>query len=314
MVQLQEALKSGKEPDDVLKSQIWRFAGEVLLDVPDCPVQLASAVHTLMGRDPPPQESLNGTVQPVSERQTHTRQALDAIMCTAQTMRQQQQSQAMQQQSNTGLQSSAGPACSALQATPSGPLQVNLFQQMQEAMAAAASNDQNPEQHSMRMMATHMASAMIAQVLQVLQHRDEVHQAAMRQMSATVDNLSHQLQRVESKLDSNASFYPLMALTMAQLSHQTHHLAQYLANNVRCGAGSAGQLSPAASPRLPVATPQRKQLQRQDNARNKAKKQLLQGENQSQIAQAVQRPVVSGLRIVYPGSAGEAYWCSWMGR
>lgn len=129
---------------------------------------------------------------------------------------------------------------------------------MQEAMSTAASSDQNSEQHSMRIMATYMASAMMAPVLQVLQHRDEVHQVGMRQMSAKVDNLSHQLQRVESKLDSNASFYPLMALTMAQLSPQTHHLAQYLATNVRSGAGSASQLSPAASPRLPVATPQKK--------------------------------------------------------
>lgn len=69
------------------------------------------------------------------------------------------------------------------------------------------------------------------------------------QMLAKVDNLSHQLQRVASKLDSNASFYPLMALTMAQLSHQTHHLAQHSATNVRSGAGGAGQLSPAAKPR-----------------------------------------------------------------
>lgn len=118
MVQLREALKRGKAADDMLKSQIWRFAGEVLLDVPDCPVQLAAAVHTLLGRDRPPQESLNGTVQLVSERQTHTRQALDAIICTTHAMRQQQQSQAMQQQSNTGLQSSAGAASSALQPPP----------------------------------------------------------------------------------------------------------------------------------------------------------------------------------------------------
>lgn len=180
MVYLQEALKSGKEPDDVLKTWIWRFAGELLLEIPDCPVQLAAAVHTLMGRDPHLQESLNGAVQPVSERQIHTRQALDAIMSTAQTMRQQQlsqamqqqqQSQAMQQQSNTGLQSSAGPASSSLQPPPPGPLQVSLFQQMQEG---TASSDQNSEQHSMRMMATHMASATMAPMLQVLQYRDEV--------------------------------------------------------------------------------------------------------------------------------------------
>ena len=311
----QEALRSGKEPDDVLHSQIWRFAGKVLLEVPDCPVQLAQAVRTLMGRGPLPQDFVDSIGQQLSERQTHTRQAMDAIMQTGQTMRQQQQSQAAQQQANVDPQRSTDAAAStALQASPA-PLQVSIFQQIEQAMAAAASSSQHPEQHSMHMMATHMAAAMMSPVLQALQHRDEVHQAAMRQMSAKVDNLSQQLQRIESKLDSNASFYPLMALTMAQLSHQTHHLAQYLSISSRSGAGSASQYSPAASPRQPVATPQRKQLQRQDNARTKAKKQLLRGEDQPQSDQAILgRSITNGLNTVYPGSGGEAYWCSSMGK
>lgn len=80
-------------------------------------------------------------------------------------------------------------------------------------MAAVASSDLTSEQHSMRLMATHIASAMMSPVLQVLQQRDEAQQAAMRQTSAKINNVSHQLQRIESKLDSSASFYPLMALT-----------------------------------------------------------------------------------------------------
>ena len=167
----------------------------------------------------------------------------------------------------------------------------------------------------MCVMASHLASAMMSPVLQALQHRDEMHQAAMRQMSAKVDNLSQQLQRIERKLDSNASFYPLMALTMAQLSHQTHHLAQFLSVSSRSGAGSASQQSPTASPRQPVATPQRKQLQRQSNAHTKAEKQLLRGEDQPHSTQAAPGgSVATGLKIVYPGSGGEAYWCSWMGK
>ena len=34
---VQGALKNCKEPDDVLQSQIWRFAGQLLLDVPKLP-------------------------------------------------------------------------------------------------------------------------------------------------------------------------------------------------------------------------------------------------------------------------------------
>jgi len=77
----------------VLQSQIWRFAGQLLLDVPNCPVRLSQAVHSLMGTEPSAQGSANSPVMQVSECQTHARQALDAISLTAQTLRQQQQSQ-----------------------------------------------------------------------------------------------------------------------------------------------------------------------------------------------------------------------------
>jgi len=60
---VQKALKNGKEPDDVLQSQIWRFAGQLLLDVPNCPVQLSYAVHSLMGTEPFAQGSVNSPVR-----------------------------------------------------------------------------------------------------------------------------------------------------------------------------------------------------------------------------------------------------------
>ena len=103
---VQEALKNGKEPDDVLQSQIWRFAGQLLLDVPNCPVQLSQAVHSLMGTEPSAEGSVNSPVRQISERQAHACQALDAISPTAQTLRQQQQSQPALQGSASGAQHS----------------------------------------------------------------------------------------------------------------------------------------------------------------------------------------------------------------
>ena len=85
----------------------------------------------------------------------------------------------------------------------------------------------------MRQMAVQMATACMAPVLQVMKQRDEAHQAEVRQLTATVASMSGQLQRMESKVDSNASFYPLMSLAMAQLSQQTHGLAQYLSASFR---------------------------------------------------------------------------------
>ena len=57
----------------------------MLLDVPDCPVQLAQAVYILMGKDPP-EYLLNSPVRQVSERQARTAEALDAISLTAKTV------------------------------------------------------------------------------------------------------------------------------------------------------------------------------------------------------------------------------------
>ena len=83
-----------------------------------------------------------------------------------------------------------------------------------------------------------------------------------------------------------------------------------------------------------MKTPDRERLHKQANARNKARKQvptvqqrldeLAQGSqaagaprdaSQAQGAQAVLSGApVKGVQIVYPGSAGEAYWCKWEGR
>ena len=68
---LQEALHNQHEPGHVLSTAIWRLAGQLLLNVPDCPAQLAHAVHPLMGRDPPP-ALLGNPVQQVSDREAHT--------------------------------------------------------------------------------------------------------------------------------------------------------------------------------------------------------------------------------------------------
>ncbi len=148
-------------------------------------------------------------------------------------------------------------------------------------------------------------------------------------MLAQMERMDRRLQCIEGKLDSNASFYPLMA--MAQLDQQTHALAQYITVGYR---SSAAPLSPAVSPRAATVTPDKKRLARQSNARELAKKQVAnvqqrmdqQGQTsmpsgapiddvQAPSARAVlSRPPLNGVQVVYPGSAGGAYWCKWEGR
>ena len=276
---VQEALKNGKEPDDVLQSQIWRFAGQLLLHVPNCPVQLSQAVHSLMGTEPSAQDSVNSPVRQINDRQAHARHALDAISLTAQTLRQQQQSQPALQGSASGVQHSNAFTAGAFQSWQQQQPQVNVFQQMQSALAAlnpsATAGSSTPESSTMYHMASAMATAIMTPFLQILEQQQERQQERQQEerrwMLAQMERMDRRLQCIEGKLDSNASFYPLMALAMAQLSQQTHALAQYLTVGYR---SSAAPLSPAASPRAAILTPDKKRLTRQANTRELAKKQV----------------------------------------
>jgi len=332
---IQEALRNNGQPDDVLLTSIWRLAGQVLLDVPDCPVQLAQAVYTLMGKDPP-EHLLNSPVRQVSERQARTAEALEAISLTAQTVRQHQLAQASQQAAANAA--NAQPPSTASAATDSQsaqPEQDSAFQLLHSVMATVASSNEAamaPEHAPV----LHMIGAMMAPVVQMLKEQQKEHRASMDQLLQQNRQLSQQLDRVEQKIDSNAHFYPLMAVAMAQLSQQMHGLAQFLAAGFGSGRAKAGQLSPGAAPSVqqPVNTPQRKKMRKADDARHVARKQVLavderldeQGPSagpvqaptvlgQRQTAAAVLTgPIANGVQTVYPGKAGEELWVTWRGR
>ena len=226
---IQEALRNNGQPDDVLLTSIWRLAGQVLLDVPDCPVQLAQAVYTLMGKDPP-EHLLNSLVRQVSARQARTAETLEAVSLTAQTVRQHQLAQASQQAA-----ASAQPPSTASAATDgqsAQPEQDSAFQLLQSVMATVASSNEAamaPEHAPV----LHMIGAVMAPVVQMLKDEQQkehaMHRASMDQLLQQNRQLSQQLDSVEQKIDSNAHFYPLMAVAMAQLSQQMHGLAQFLA-------------------------------------------------------------------------------------
>jgi len=84
---MQEILRNNGQPGDMWLTSIWSLAGQVLLDVPDCLVQLVQAVNTLISKDPP-EYLLDSPVREVSECQAHIAEALDATSLTAQTVRQ----------------------------------------------------------------------------------------------------------------------------------------------------------------------------------------------------------------------------------
>ena len=116
-----------------------------------------------------------------------------------------------------------------------------------------------------------MATAMMTPFLQILGQQQERQQEERRVMLAQMEGMNRRLQWIGGMLDSNASFYRLMALAMAQLSQQTHALAQYLTAGY---SRSAAPPNPAASPRAAILTPDKKRLSWQANARELAKKQV----------------------------------------
>ncbi|DBB16110.1 TPA: hypothetical protein ACH3X3_003472 [Trebouxia sp. C0006] len=291
-----EALLNNGQPDDVLLTSIWRLAGQVLLDVPDCPVQLAQAVYTLMGKDPP-EHLLNSLVRQVSARQARTAEALEAVSLTAQTVRQHQLAQASQQ-----AVASAQPPSTASAATDgqsAQPEQDSAFQLLQSVMATVASSNEAamaPEHAPV----VHMIGAVMAPVVQMLKDEQQKEHAMHR---ASMDQLLQQNRQLSQQLDSVEQ------------------------NSWQLGLEAAGQISLGAVPSVqqPINTPQRKKMRKADDAWHVARKHVLavderldeQGPSagpvqaptvlgQRQTAPAMLTgPIANGVQTVYPGKAGE---------
>ena len=80
---LQEALRTQKEPSTVLNSRIWKMAGQVLMDNPDCPVEVSRAVHALMGISLL-EVPVGSPVSQANSRQARTAHALQGVSLAAQ--------------------------------------------------------------------------------------------------------------------------------------------------------------------------------------------------------------------------------------
>ena len=140
----------------------------------------------------------------------------------AQTMRQQQQSQIAPQGCTSGAQNWSASTAGTFEPRQQQQLQVNVFQQMQSALAAlnpSAPAGQTLESSTRYHMASAMAIAMMTPFLQTLEQQQERQQEEKRVMVAKMECMNRRLQCIENKLDSNATSYPLMALAMAQQKH-----------------------------------------------------------------------------------------------
>lgn len=273
----------------MLFTSIWRLAGQLLLDVPDCPVQLAEAVHTLMGRDPPP-ALLGSPVQQVSDREAHTTEALDAISRTALTVRQQQLSHDQQQQAAGQQAALTGQASAQQQANQQqahsqapltgGPVAQQPALQAQQRVPSLEELAQQTRQDCTDILSSamkHLADSGITQivpdapVLQMIgaamtpvvhtllqQQSMRVHQSQQQvgQLQQQVDELQTQLTSVQQEVHtvrkqqvSDSTFPPLMAVALAQVTQQLHGLGRFLAAGYT--AGKAGPAAGQVSPLSP---------------------------------------------------------------
>ena len=97
----------------------------------------------------------------------------------------------------------------------------------------------------------HVDGAVMAPLVQMLRHEQQeeraMHRASMDQLLQQNRQLSRQLDRLEQKVDSNAHFYPLMAVAMAQLSQQMHGLAQSFGSRIWKRHGKSWPTQPGSS-------------------------------------------------------------------
>ena len=335
---LQEAMRNQQEPGDVLLTAIWRLAGQVLLDTPDCPVELASAVYTLMGQDPPDNMPLS-PVHQVSDRQARTAEALQAVGDTALIVRQHQLAPDAQQQRMVSqidpqdvLGSSAAaedPVLSVAEHGNEQSTQRQCVDIMTTVMRSLAQSDLSQLPRSQGAVLQAIGSAMtpvvhclLQQTSLLTQERNQLRQG-VRQLSHTLKDVQQEVHAIRKQQTSDASFAPLMAVALAQVSHLVHGLGQFLAAGSKPATASA---SPFSSPLKLLASPQLKQVQRRKAAQRVAQQQLQDTETRLDDLQPGQpRPDLSagavlagsiraGRAEVYPGRNAEIVWTDWMGR
>lgn len=333
----QEALRDRKEPGDVLMTSIWRTAGLYLLDVPECPIEIAKTVHILMGREPNP-ALLSSPVSQINQREAVVTDALQAISDTAQAVHQQGSQHAQQPQQQQPTQGSSVAVMQHCSVSASIAQQVQSAQQESADLLVTVlqrvgqSGLLQQHQHLQPEFLCTLGAVMTPVVTQLVQQKHALMQSG--------DALMQRIKAIESRVVdvhkrqlSDAAFAPLMAVAMAQLSQQVYGLGKYLAASYKYAKplAGAGPLSPLSKPKMPENSPQRRQQQRHVTADRAAKRQLMDaGErlgNQQGSASASGQPahpalvgaqatmsMNMGRQVVQPGKDGEVQWVSWKGR
>ncbi|MCJ1368720.1 hypothetical protein MMC16_007865 [Acarospora aff. strigata] len=301
----QDAIRSGAAPSTVLKTNIWRAAGHVLLDIPDCPVELSRAVHVLMGIDPP-EAPLGSPISQLSQRQVRTAQALQEV-----------DEAARDAQASTSTRLAPAPVDVKAEADR---IQAEAGQLLSAALGSVSRACHSPQLQIGGVdpqLLTALVGAFMAPV---------VHQLA--EAHSTIRSCREWMATAADAAERSESFQALLGVAMAAQSQQIAGLARFQAASVR------SQLAPhpvegsrpTAGLQQPLASPERRYKAREAKSNKAAYKQEQEmQERLSAMPPAVGQAsgsgsvsdaaiITDGVQIVYPGSNAEPFWNDWKGR
>ena len=284
------------------------MAGQVLLDNPDCPVEVSKAVHALMGV-PPPEGPVGSPVSQANVRQAHTEQALQGVSLAAEELLASRTAHGQQLQQSTPNDAAAEAQHMREEAT----------QILSSALERTSNSCQAPSLQAGGRDLQRVGAEMAPMVQQLVAYKHQACHAA---------NIN----------DKSESFQALLAVAMVTQSQQLHGLARYQAANARARLSSAPPVDTEAGLKVPVTSPVRRQAAQEKKAEKTAFQQAQEMQERlqsrpptahtaqaaaastsnastqrTQHADVLPGNIDDGVVIVYPGHNGEPFWTRWLG-
>lgn len=313
-------MRDQKEPATPLMTDIWRLAGQVLMDNPDCPMEVSKAVHTLMGV-PPPEGPDGSPVSQANAHQAHIDQAQQVV------------SQAAQERlaSWTGLRQQLQQSTPYDAAAEAERIQREATQILSSALARVSSNCQSPSLQAGGLDLERVGTEMAPICQQLAESK-----MAMHRCNALTSNAAHNIERA-------GAFQPLLAAAVATQSQQIQSLARYQAADARARLSSAPAVDCQAGLKVLDTGPVRRQAAAEKKAKKRTFEQTQATQelpqrmpSTAQAAQSAAAPTsnasvqatqyadvwpgninddgnIIDVAIVYPGHDGEPYWTAWLG-
>ena len=213
------------------------MAGQVLMDNPNCPVEVSRAVHALMSISLP-EVPVGSPVSQANSRQARTAQALQGVSLAAQESLAGMTASGQQLQQSTAYDEQA----------EAQRMQQEATQLLSTALATISSQCQSPLLQAGGADHQVVSAVMAPIVLQLAESNRTV-----RRANAWMSNAAH-------SMDKSESYQALLAVAMVTQSQQLYGLARYQAASARARLTSAPAASTENGLKVPVTSPIRRKF------------------------------------------------------